>query len=201
MRVIAIIFFLIGLSVTSYHSYQLYAQKNIVTPINKQNLNTSLINNPTQETKPKSSPSYKQGDLVAELIIPSIQSTYPVLLGSDNEILKKGIGMYQSKWTTLPSQKGHTVLSGHRDTVFTRLGEIKIGDYLIVKFDNRLFSYKVKNIWVTSKKDRSVIVSKDEPTLTLTTCYPFHYIGSAPKRYIVQGTLEEKEITSNELFK
>jgi sortase A len=201
MRVIAIIFFLIGLSMTSYHSYQLYIQKNIVTSINKQDLNASLTNDPTQETKTKPSPSYKQGDLVAELIIPSIQSTFPVLLGSDNEILKKGIGMYQSKWTTLPSQEGHTVLSGHRDTVFTRLGEIKIGDYLIVEFENRLFPYKVKNIWITSKNDRSVIVSKDEPTLTLTTCYPFHYIGSAPKRYIVQGTLEEKEITSNELFK
>ena len=60
-----------------------------------------------------------------------------------------------------------------------------------MKFENRLFPYKVKNIWITSKNDRSVIVSKDEPTLTLTTCYPFHYIGSAPKRYIVQGTLEE----------
>lgn len=200
MRVIAMILFLIGLSMTSYHSYQFYVQKNIVSPINIQDLNASLTNYSTKESKPNPSPSYKYGDPVAELIIPSIQSTFPVLFGSDDEILKKGIGMYQSKWTTLPSEEGHTVISGHRDTVFTRLGEIKIGDYLIVNFEDRFFTYKVKNIWITSKNDRSVIVSKDEPTLTLTTCYPFHYIGSAPKRYIVQGTLEEKDMTSSELL-
>ena len=63
-----------------------------------------------------------------------------------------------------------------------------------MKFEGQLFPYRVNNIWITSKDDRSVIVTKDQPTLSLTTCYPFHYVGSAPKRYIIQGTLEKQLI-------
>ncbi|WP_093042774.1 sortase domain-containing protein [Thalassobacillus cyri] len=50
-------------------------------------------------------------------------------------------------------------------------------------------SYKYFNIFKTKEDDRSVILAKDKPTLTLTTCYPFDFVGSAPDRYIVQAEL------------
>lgn len=196
MRSLAIILFIIGLAVTSYYSFEWWSQKNIVTPINPDDFMIAEKEKPIKVVKSEIKP-YRDGDLIAELIIPSIESKFPVLLGSDEKVLKKGVGMYQSEWTTFPSGEGHTVISGHRDTVFRDLGDVKKGDILLVTFENRKYPYKVRDIWVTSKNDRSVIVPKKEPTLTLTTCYPFDFIGPAPQRYIVQGILIDNHLTNN----
>src|SRR5881392_3440394 len=164
MRSIAIILFATGFIITGYNGYEWMEQKRLATPIKqpeiKQLETKKTPISPIQVTDSKPH-SYQYGDLVGELIIPSIKSKFPVLLGNDPSILKKGVGMYQSQWTTLPSKGGHTVISGHRDTVFRRLADIKNGDLLIVKFEGQLFPYRVNNIWITSKDDRSVIVTKD----------------------------------------
>jgi sortase A len=77
-------------------------------------------------------------------------------------------------------------LSGHRDTVFRHLGELKMGDQLIVKVPNGSFAYKIIHTKIVDSKDTSVItLEKDHEELILTTCYPFRYIGNAPKRYII----------------
>lgn len=99
--------------------------------------------------------------------------------------------MYVIEWTTVPNlDHGHTVLSGHRDTVFTKLGDLEEGDALTVQYGDQEYRYRIKKTWITDPDDRTVIVKKDKPTLTLTTCYPFHYVGPAPDRYIVQAELE-----------
>ncbi len=97
--------------------------------------------------------------------------------------------MFVSDLTTTPLGKGHTVLSGHRDTVFTELGQLKENDQLIVEYENKTYTYRIKKHWITDSEDRTVIVDKNEPTLTLTTCYPFDYIGDAPDRYIIESYL------------
>lgn len=56
-----------------------------------------------------------------------------------------------------------------------------------------MYTYEIQKMWITHADDRTVIVKKEEPTLTLTTCYPFDYIGDAPDRYIIEAKL----ITSN----
>ena len=94
--------------------------------------------------------------------------------------------MFVSDLTTTPSGNGHTVLSGHRDTVFTELGQLKENDQLIVEYENKTYTYEINKHWITDSEDRTVIVEKSEPTLTLTTCYPFDYIGDAPDRYILK---------------
>lgn len=133
--------------------------------------------------------NYNKGQKVANLVIPKLELKYSVYWGTDADTLKRGVGMFVSDLTTTPSGKGHTVLSGHRDTVFTRLGELKTGDKLIVEFDSKLYEYQIKKIWITHKEDRTIIVNKDKPTLTLTTCYPFNMIGKAPDRYIIQAEM------------
>ncbi|MCM3790335.1 class D sortase [Domibacillus indicus] len=130
------------------------------------------------------------GEKVGMLVIPKIQQKYQIFWGTDEKVLKKGVGMFDSKRTTPPGEK-HTVLSGHRDTVFVRLGELEIGDSLVVEYDNQTYHYIIQKIWITNKEDRSVIVDKEEPTLTLTTCYPFSYVGNAPDRYIIQAVLSK----------
>ncbi|PEE67087.1 class D sortase, partial [Bacillus thuringiensis] len=123
---------------------------------------------------------------VAYLIIPKIQNKYSIYWVADDKVLKKGVGMFVSDLTTTPSGNGHTVLSGHRDTVFTELGQLKENDQLIVEYENKTYTYEINKHWITDSEDRTVIVEKSEPTLTLTTCYPFDYIGDAPDRYIIE---------------
>ncbi|PLT33091.1 class D sortase [Bacillus sp. V5-8f] len=132
---------------------------------------------------------YPKGEQVAMLVIPKIGQKYSVYWGTDADVLKRGVGMFVSNLTTTPKGGGHTVLSGHRDTVFYNLHELKEGDVLNVEYDGSLFTYTIQNIFITEKNDRSVIVKKGEPTLTLTTCYPFNYVGNAPERYVIQAIL------------
>lgn len=129
------------------------------------------------------------GDKTADLLIPKIAQKYSVYWGADEETLEKGVGLYVSDLTTIPGGNGHTVLSGHRDTVFTGLTHLEEKDNLMVQYDGETFVYEITDIWITHEDDRTVIVEKDQSTLTLTTCYPFDFIGSAPDRYIVQAEL------------
>ncbi|MFD1862812.1 class D sortase [Planococcus chinensis] len=129
------------------------------------------------------------GEETASLIIPKLEKKYSVFWGADEETLKQGVGMFISSLTTVPGGNGHTVLSGHRDTVFTGLGELEESDVLMIEYDSGVYVYEITGTWITHEDDRSVIVAKDESTLTLTTCYPFDYIGYAADRYIVQAKL------------
>lgn len=89
----------------------------------------------------------------------------------------------------LPGEKDNCVLSGHRDTVFSGIGKLKIGDQLIVKTSAGIFTYEVKGTRIVGKDDKTVIVPTSRAVLTLTTCYPFNFIGDAPNRYIVSANL------------
>ena len=132
---------------------------------------------------------YEIGQEMAKLIIPDLEMQYSVYWGTDPNVLSQGVGMFVSDSTTTPKGMKHTVLSGHRDTVFTRLGELEIGDRIIVEYDGSLYEYRINKTWITHSDDRTVIVPKDSATLTLTTCYPFEFIGYAPDRYIIQADL------------
>lgn len=164
-----------------------------------QSLEKELVFTPTTPSTPppvkEPSPiltedaEHEAGDEIATLLIPKIEQKYAVYWGADPSTLTQGVGMFVSNLTTVPGGHGHTVLSGHRDTVFTRLGELEKTDLLHVQYGNKTFIYKVTDTWITHKDDRTVIVEKDESVLTLTTCYPFDFIGYAPDRYIVQAEL------------
>lgn len=133
-----------------------------------------------------------KGTEVAKLDIPAMDKRFTTYWGADENTLNQGVGMYVSEWTTVPNREGgHTVLSGHRDTVFVGLDELDEGDILEVYYDGERFEYEIKRTWITDADDRTVIVEKEEPTLTLTTCYPFDYIGYAPERYIIEAALVE----------
>lgn len=207
-RWLGLCIFIIGLSIFSYYFIEWYSAKKsaesltsneikqyqTVTSIEKTNENNSIETetSPTQEEHiqvPASEVNHQLGDKVAYLIIPKIQKKYSVYWGTDDKVLKKGVGMFVSELTTTPSESGHTVLSGHRDTVFTELGQLKENDQLIVEYENKTYTYNINKHWITDSEDRTVIVQKDEPTLTLTTCYPFDYIGDAPDRYIIESSL------------
>lgn len=127
------------------------------------------------------------GDLMGELYIPKIEATLPIYHGTDEDELEKGVGHYAG--SVLPGEKDNSVLSGHRDTIFRDLGEVGQGDLLIAKTEAGTFTYKVRKVRIVDADDRTVIVPKPKATLTVTTCYPFSYIGSAPERYVLVADL------------
>lgn len=134
----------------------------------------------------------EEGDCFGELYIPKLKATIPIYEGTNDEELEKGVGHFSD--SVLPGEKDNSVLSGHRDTVFRKLGEVGEGDLLIVKTSAGEFTYKVSKVRIVDKDDRTVIVPKPEATLTVTTCYPFHYIGAAPERYVLVAYLSSKII-------
>lgn len=142
-----------------------------------------------EEPIPRDYAEYEKGAEIGWLLIPALDMKYPVYWGTDEETLMQGVGYHPGNFTTPPDGLRHTVLSGHRDTVFRGLGELEQGARMYVQFENIQYEYEIKKTWITDAKDRSVIVEKTEPTLTLTTCYPFNFIGSAPDRYIIEAAL------------
>lgn len=129
----------------------------------------------------------KKGDRVGTLSIPAMGRNFPIIEGTDTAQLKQGVGHFSG--SDLPGMNGNCVLSGHRDTVFTGLGKLKIGDRFVVETAAGTFTYAIKRIRIVHKDDLTVIVPTDHAVLTVTTCYPFHYVGSAPDRYVLSADL------------
>lgn len=135
----------------------------------------------------------EEGEIIGDLVIPKLDAALPIYHGTDEDELAKGVGHYAG--SVLPGENDNSVLSGHRDTVFRKLGDVGKGDLLIVKNEMGEFSYKVRKVRIVDADDRTVIVPTPRPVLTVTTCYPFNYIGDAPDRYILVADLIESKKT------
>ncbi|PPA70377.1 class D sortase [Jeotgalibacillus proteolyticus] len=138
----------------------------------------------------------KIGDNIGDLIIPVLDAKLPIYHGTDEDELEKGVGHFAG--SVLPGEQDNSVLSGHRDTIFRTLGDVKKGDLLIVETSAGKFTYKVKNTRIVDKDELSVIVPKPKATLTVSTCYPFYYVGPAPERFILMADLVDSQLTNQE---
>ncbi|MFE5429243.1 class D sortase [Peribacillus simplex] len=135
----------------------------------------------------------KTGEEIGELYIPKLKAKLPIFHGTNEDELEKGVGHFAG--SVLPGENDNSVLSGHRDTVFRKLGQVGEGDLLIVRTSAGEFTYKVKKVRIVDEDDRTVIVPKPRATLTVSTCYPFDYIGAAPERYILVAYLSSKKVS------
>ncbi|MED1739628.1 class D sortase [Bacillus swezeyi] len=131
--------------------------------------------------------TFETGEKIGDLVIPKINARLPIYHGTDEDELQKGVGHFAG--SVLPGEEDNSVLSGHRDTVFRKLGEVGKGDRLIVEAVYGTFTYKVKKVRIVDADDRTVIVPKPRATLTVSTCYPFDFIGAAPERYVLVADL------------
>jgi sortase A len=130
------------------------------------------------------------GSLIARLEAPSVQMTTNVLEGSDDATLSRGAGHIED--TPFPGQPGNIGIAGHRDTVFRPLRRIKIGDPLQLTTPDRTYHYRISKTLIVGPDDVYVLDPTDRPTVTLVTCYPFEFIGHAPRRFIVQAELMDQ---------
>lgn len=127
------------------------------------------------------------GENIGELYIPKLDAVLPIIHGTNEDELEKGVGHFAG--SILPDEIDNSVLAGHRDTVFRKLGEVGLNDELIVRTEAGTFTYIVLDVQIVDSDDRTVIVSMLEATLTVSTCYPFRFIGPAPQRYVLVANL------------
>jgi sortase A len=112
-----------------------------------------------------------------------------VRAGSDARTLRLAVGHIPG--TAMPGEPGNTGLAAHRDTFFRRLGDIRAGDEVRVVTPDGTFRYEVADTQVVQPSDVWVLDPTEHPVLTLVTCYPFRFVGSAPQRFIVRANLAE----------
>jgi sortase A len=127
------------------------------------------------------------GDRVGTISLPRLKLNWPIYEGTTDAQLAKGVGHYVK--SVLPGETDNTVLSGHRTTVFNRLGELKVADHISIKTKAGIFIYKIREFRIVSRTDKTVIVPTDTAVLTLTTCYPFNNVGVTTKAFIVVADL------------
>lgn len=123
--------------------------------------------------------------LIGRLQIPRLNLSVMVVEGADAGTLQRAVGHIPG--TALPGMPGNTGLSGHRDTFFRPLQDVRHHD--LIKFTTRLgtYRYRVTSIKVVSPTEITVLDSIGTESLTLVTCHPFTFVGAAPRRFIVQA--------------
>jgi sortase A len=126
------------------------------------------------------------GGLVGRMEIPRLDLSAVIFEGTDDPVLSLGVGHLTG--SALPGQRGNVVLAGHRDSFFRALRNIRNGDVVEVTTQQGARRYEIGTTRIIAPTEVSVLEPTRIPTLTLVTCYPFYYVGHAPKRFIVRGT-------------
>jgi sortase A len=140
---------------------------------------------PLKSTVPVSGPArgrhLKDGDLFGKLEIPRLEMSVMVMEGYRAKTLRLGAGH-------IPGTPA--AIAGHRDTFFRPLKNIKLNDQIRLTTPEGIREYRVVATKIVGPKDTWVLDNLSDERLILVTCYPFHYIGPAPKRFIVEAAQE-----------
>jgi len=126
-----------------------------------------------------------EGHPLGQLQIAAIGLDVMMLEGIQDQTLRRAAGHIPG--TALPWQPGNFAIAGHRDTFFRYLRHIKNGDSITLNTEKGLYRYQVSSTRVVMPDDVQVLDDTGEDTLTLVTCYPFNFVGSAPQRFIVSA--------------
>ncbi|MBT8038969.1 MAG: class D sortase [Gammaproteobacteria bacterium] len=125
---------------------------------------------------------------LAVLRIDPLGLAVPVYDGADDFNLNRGAGRIRG--TARIDTDGNLGIAAHRDSFFRPLKDIEVGDTVILKTAGGTVTYAVSSLEIVEPDDVSVLATTAEKTLTLVTCYPFYYVGQAPKRFIVKAVAE-----------
>ncbi|HEX6323500.1 MAG TPA: class D sortase [Vicinamibacterales bacterium] len=123
--------------------------------------------------------------LIGSIEIPRLGVSAIVREGVDAPTLRRAVGHVPE--TALPGDAGNIALAAHRDSFFRPLKDVRAGDVINLRTPDGDFTYVVRETRVTGPAEMSVLAPTAEPTLTLITCYPFHFVGDAPDRFIVRA--------------
>lgn len=187
---------IMGLSCLAFYSYEKgisaghqAAEENELAQSQQSTLEQRFTSvNVAARRGPAISPSSRvapEGTLIAQITIPSLGLKAMVDEGVSIGTLRKAVGHIPG--TALPGEGGNVALAGHRDTFFRKLKGLKPNDVVVLTTTSGEYRYRVQSTQVVDPSDSRVLIQSGRPSLTLVTCYPFHYIGPAPKRFIVKA--------------
>ena len=131
---------------------------------------------------------------IGRLEIPRLRLSAITREGADAATLRRAVGHVPS--TAWPGETGNAAFAGHRDTFFRKLRDVRKGDEIVFTTPQGVVRYVVSELRVVQPTDVSVLEPTARPMLTLVTCYPFTFIGSAPQRFIVRASLREPAAAS-----
>jgi len=128
---------------------------------------------------------------LAILEVPAAELEVLVLEGTDDWTLNRAVGWIEG--TARPGSAGNVGIAGHRDGFFRGLRHVREGDSLWLTTPRARYGYRVERIQIVEPDAVEVLAPTPAPTLTLVTCYPFYYVGSAPQRLILSAQLVSKQ--------
>lgn len=128
--------------------------------------------------------------MIGRLEINKLNIQTAILDGTSNELLDAGVGRVAG--TSYFGIPGNVALAGHRDTFFRNLKDVGVGDEIVIYHENGKSTYVVSTMKVTNPDDTDILKDGEGMTVTLITCYPFNFIGSAPQRFIVSAELKNE---------
>jgi sortase A len=140
---------------------------------------------PRQAMGEESGADLQEGDTIGRLAIPRIGLTAMVLQGTEATTLMLGAGHVPG--TPSPGGDGNVVIAAHRDSFFRRLERIRRGDRITIATRRGIYQYIVNTTETVDPDDTRVMESRGRSELTLITCYPFSFVGAAPRRFIVHA--------------
>jgi sortase A len=126
-----------------------------------------------------------EGDVIGEIQVPRLGLNAMVVEGESLANLRRAVGHISR--SALPGEWGNVALAGHRDTFFRPLRDIRMGDEIRFQTPEYNFEYRVESIEVVAPNDLRVLEASTGHVLTFITCFPFHYIGPAPERFVVRA--------------
>lgn len=182
-RIFALLLVVSGLGLLGYVSYQYWDMYHTQRQLEAQW---------EQQAASASVPQTKQipvVEMLTRVSIPRINMDAIVVEGASRKQLSIGPGHVVD--TAMPGEPGNAVITGHRDTFFRNIYELKKGDVIIVRRNGHVFKYQVTGKKIVEPDDLSVLKPTIDPQLTLITCYPTYYIGPAPKRLVIFSKLAE----------
>lgn len=163
--------------------------------------NTASIAKPAVPNESGVTKPLTEGELVGKVVIPRLNLSAIVLQGVETETLARGAGHVPS--TAMPGEIGNFAIAAHRDTLFRPLRNIHKDDDVTFQSPSGSYTYQVVSTQIVLPSD--VAVLRPPPGggkwMTMITCYPFYYVGSAPKRFIVQAKLVSNDPDSKLIAK
>jgi sortase A len=125
------------------------------------------------------------GELLGRIEIPRLNVSATIVEGDDTDNLRHAVGHIPG--TALPWESGNIGLAGHRDSFFRKIGELRDGDQIVLTTIHGTFEFRASQFAIVKPDGVDVLSSVQQPALTLVTCYPFHYVGAAPQRFVIRA--------------
>lgn len=192
---------LVGLALLGWYGYEHWArhraQRQALEQLAALEMERGPVDLPEGETAFPSAPPPMPGEPVARILVPAGGVDAVAFEGIDAAVLDRGAGHFPG--TALPGERGNASFAAHRDSFFRGLREVEIGDEVLIETPGATLRYRVTETRVVEPTQVEVVASRGIEEVTLVTCYPFDFIGPAPRRFVVHAALEERLAASDRL--